>query len=122
MRKNRSSIEKYSMLTKQILALHFSGAYITNKEFVELGKKIGIDVDLADRESVFKKILSKAVEQNKEAEFFNEISAILKNRYKEYKKIADDFPNSSEIIKNWMQKLRSIDMLIKQKIRMNMFE
>ncbi|WP_281951695.1 hypothetical protein [Nitrosophilus kaiyonis] len=122
MKKNSSNIDKYSMLTKQILALHFSGTYITNKEFIELGKKIGIDVDLADRETVFKKILSKAIEENIEAEFFNELSNVLKSRFDEYKKLADEFANSSEIIKEWMQKLRSLDMLIKQRARMSIYE
>ena len=122
MKKNRSNIDKYSMLIKQILALHFSGAYITNKEFVEIGKNIGIDVDLADRETVFKKILSKAVEENKENELFGAISNILKQRFKEYKRLSDEFPNSKEIINEWMHKLRSIDLLIRQRARMSIYE
>ncbi len=122
MRKNSSSLDKYSMLIKQILALHFSGCYISNKEFVEIGKKIEIVIDLSDRETVFKNLLSIAIQQNKEVELFNALSYLLKQRFDEYSKLAKDFPNASDVIQKWMHKLRSIDMLIKQKIRMNPYE
>ena len=118
----KDNLNKYSHLTKQILALHFSGAYITNKEFVEIGRNIGIEIDLADREKVFKNILSKAIEQKKEEDFFSEISKLLKKRFDEYKKLSNEFPNSKEIIHVWMQKLKSIDMLIRQRARMNVYE
>ncbi|WP_187647540.1 hypothetical protein [Nitrosophilus labii] len=122
MKRDNQNLDKYSMLTKQILALYFSGCYITNKEFQQIGKNIGIEVDLSDRETVFKKILSLAVKNEKEVEFFNEILKLLKKRFNEYSNLAQDFPNSSDVIKEWMQKLRSIDLLIKQKIRMNPYE
>jgi len=121
MKKNKN-LDKYNMLIKQILALHFSGCYITNKELVNIGKKIKVEVDLADREKVFKDLLAKAINEKKETIFFNELSNLLKQRFEEYKKLSLDFPNSKEIIYEWMQKLKSIDRLIKQKIKMNPYE
>lgn len=122
MRKNNQILDRYSMLIKQILALHFSGCYITNKEFLKIAKNIGIEEDLTDRETLLKKILTRAVNENKEVQFFNELSKLLKNRFDIYSSLAKDFPNASDIINNWMQKLRSLNMLIKQRMKMSIYE
>ena len=120
--KKSQSLDKYNILIKQILALHFSGCYITNKELLQIAKNIGIDEDLTDRETLLKKILTKAINENKEVEFFNELSKLLKNRFDIYSSLAKNFPNSIEIINIWMQKLRSLNLLIRQRIRMSPYE
>ncbi|HIE35342.1 MAG TPA: hypothetical protein EYP79_04010 [Campylobacterales bacterium] len=116
MKKNNQALDKYSILIKQILALYYSGCYINNKELQKLAKNIGIETDLTDRETMFKKILTVAIKEQKEVKFFKEISKLLKQRFDEYAKLANDYPNSNQIIKEWMHKLKSTDLLIKQRV------
>ncbi|GEM_PF-1536181 len=118
----KKSIEKYSLLIKQILAVHYSGCYITNKELKEISSKLDIDIDLADREAMLKRLIALAAERNRINEVFLEISKILKNRFQIYSKLANDYEECASEIREWMQKCKSIDLLIKQRARINPYE
>ncbi len=112
----------FSMLEKQILALHFSGSYITNFEFKKIAQEVGIEVDLADREKMLKNMLRLAKEQNKEAALFSAIANLLQERLKTYTELGNTYENARDIIMSYIQKTRSTIMLLNQRARMNPYE
>ena len=112
----------FSMLEKQLLALHFNGSYISNFDFKEIAKKIGVEVDLADREKMFKNLLKIAREENKEAELYRAISDLLVERMEEYRQLSELYPKARDILGSYIQKTRSTIMLLQQRSRMNPYE
>jgi len=112
----------FSLLEKQILALHYNGIYISNFDFKKIADIIGIELDLADREKMLKTLLKKTKEANKENELMQAFSELFSKRVKEYQALINRFPEASEAIMPWIQKSRSIMMLLQQRLRMSPYE
>ncbi len=112
----------FSLLEKQILALHFCGSYITNFEFRTIGEKVGIEVDLADREKMLKNLVRIAKERGKEAELFGAVAALLQERIKEYEALAKSHPDAADTIADYIQKGRSTIMLLRHRAKANPYE
>ncbi|SMC08634.1 hypothetical protein [Nitratiruptor tergarcus] len=112
----------FSLLEKQILALHYNGSYITNFEFQQLAQEIGIDLDLADREKMLKTLLKKAMEENKMVQLIAAFTKLLNSRIQEYTTLANRYPYAQDIIGSYIQKTRATLMLLQQRARMNPYE
>ena len=112
----------FSLLEKQILALHYNGSYLSNFDFKDIAEKIGIEIDLADREKMLKNLIKKANEENKFLDFVAAMTQMLNNRIKEYNELAALHPKSKEIITSYIQKTRSTIMLLQQRARTNPYE
>ena len=109
----------FALLEKQILALHYNGSYITNFEFGQIAKNIGIELDLADREKMLKNLLKKTIEAHKENELIAEFAKLLNSRILDYQRLAQLHPEAKEIIGEYIQKTRSTLMLLQQRLRSN---
>ncbi len=110
------------MLEKQLLALHYSGSYITNFEFKEIADSLGLEVDLADREKMVKNLLKTSGEQNRQKELFDAVCELLQKRIKEYQQLLELYPDAKDIVGGYIQKTRSTIMLLQQRSRMNPYE
>ncbi len=114
--------EGFSLLEKQILALHYNGSYITNFELQELGRAIGIAIDLADREKMLKNLLKRAMEEEKMAQLATAFAKLCNSRIAEYSALAKRYPKAQDIINSYIQKTRATVMLLQQRARMNPYE
>ncbi|MRI83854.1 MAG: hypothetical protein C6I00_05465 [Nitratiruptor sp.] len=112
----------FSLLEKQILALHFSGSYISNFEFKQIGHSIGIEIDLADREQMLKNLITKAKELHKEAQLFQAIATLIQERIDHYEKWRQTYPQGRPIIDEYIKKGRNTIALLEQKARMATYE
>ncbi len=109
----------FALFEKQLLALHYNGSYITNFEFRDIAQKIGLDLDLADREKMLKNLLKMAVQEHKEAELIQEMTKLLNSRIEEYRNLANMHPECSNVLSDYIQKTRSTIMLLQHRLRMN---
>ncbi len=112
----------FSLLEKQLLALHYNGSYITNFEMQEVARDIGLQIDLADREKMLKKLLQQASEHNKLSELATRLIKLLNDRLQTYQLLLQRFPNSASIIQTYIQKTRSTQLLVQQRLRTNPYE
>jgi len=115
-------MHSFSLLEKRILALHFSGSYITNFEFKTIGQKVGLEVDLADREKMLKTLFKQAKEKNKEPQLLEAIAEVLQERLQNYRELAQNHPKAKEVVEEYIQKCRSTIMLLGQKARISHYE
>ncbi|WP_200762897.1 hypothetical protein [Nitrosophilus alvini] len=123
MKKKESFDSGFSLLEKQILAVFYSGCYITNKELMKAGKEAGINnIDLCDRDLMLKKLIAEANKKDNLPALFTQISKILNERIKNYSELLHTYPASKEVISKWIQKARSTDLLLKQRMRANPYE
>ena len=112
----------FSLLEKQLLALHFNGSYLSNFDFKHIAEEIGIDIDLADREKMLKYLIKKADETQKMADFVAAITQLLMQRIHCYQRWIELYPEAQEIIAPYMQKTRSTIMLLQQHMHTNSYE
>ncbi len=112
----------FSLLEKQILALHFNGTYLSNFDFKRIAEQIGLDIDLADREKMLKVLLKKAAEEGKNAELVAAFTQMLSNRIQAYRALMERYPEAKEVIMPYIQKTRSTIMLLQQRLSANPYE
>ncbi len=115
----RKSEAGFSLLEKQILALHYNGTYINNFEFQKIAKSIGIDLDLSDREKMLKNLIKKVKEEHKERPFIATMTKFLQGRIKQYEELLASHPQSKEIVMPYIQKTRSTILLLQQRFMAN---
>ena len=112
----------FSLLEKQLLALHFNGTYLSNFDFKHIAEEIGIDIDLADREKMLKHLLKEAAKAGKMADFVAATTKLFMRRIRRYQAWMELYPEAQEIITSYIQKTRSTIMLLQQRMQINPYE
>jgi len=112
----------FSLLEKQILALHYNGTYLSNFDFKKIAEEIGVEIDLADREKMLKTLLKKAAETGKMAQLASAMAALVQKRIAYYNNLLQRYPKAKDVILPYIQKSRSTIMLLQQRSRMNPYE
>ncbi len=105
---------EYETLEKQLLSLFHSGIYISSYDIMQLGKAIGYDLPLKERNILLSKLLGDAKKDNKTKELFAAISAFIMHRAMQYTELGNNHPHARPIISAWLQKAKSTDLLIKR--------
>ncbi len=112
----------FSLLEKQLLALHFNGSYLSNFDFKHIAEEIGIDIDLADREKMLKHLLKEAAKAGKMADFVAATTKLFMRRIHRYQAWMEHFPEATQIITTYIQKTRSTILLLQQHLSTNPYE
>lgn len=112
----------YEGVERHLMALFYSGVYITNADIVEIGKSFGLDLPLKDRVSLLSKIIHYAHENNIKPQIMQKFIELLKKRVKIYSQLSQDFPATTPIVQNWIQKANSTILLLQREIRGNLYE
>ncbi len=107
---------EYETLEKQLLSLFHSGIYISSYDIVQLGKAIGYDLPLKERNILLSRLLGNAKKDNKIKSLFDALSALIKHRAMQYTKLGNNHPHARPIISAWLQKAKATDLLIKREI------
>lgn len=107
---------EYETLEKQLLSLFHSGIYISSYDIVQLGKAIGYDLPLKERNILLSRLLGDAKKDNKTKDLFDAVSALIKHRAMQYTELGNMHPHARPIISIWLQKAKSTDLLIKREM------
>lgn len=115
-RKFENRQNEYETLEKQLLSLFRSGLYISSHDIVQLGKTIGYDLPLKERNILLSKLLGEAKKDNKIKSLFDAVSALIKHRAMQYTELGNMHPHARPLISLWLQKAKSTDLLIKREM------
>jgi len=117
---NEERNNPYSGIEKQLLNTFFSGIYISAKEFLTIGRDMGMqNLALKSRELLIKEIVATADKNGQTPELANRLITIVSNRVKEYQKLISNYPKSVGILSQLVQKGNATKMLIQRMARAN---
>ncbi|MRJ02412.1 MAG: hypothetical protein GXO19_00630 [Epsilonproteobacteria bacterium] len=115
-------MESRALLEREILALHFSGSYITNRELQRVGEKIGLQVDLTDRERLLKNLMAKARESRKESQLFLELARLFEERVASYRALKERYPEAGDIVEEYIEKSRRSGARLRREAQVSAYE
>jgi len=107
----------YEGLERQLMALFYSGVYITNADLVRVAKEMGLELPLKERMALLKEMMHEAYENNLKPQMIQGFTALIQERVKIYQDYAQAFPTAAPLIGQWLQKARSTLMLLQRELR-----
>ncbi len=102
--------------SEHLLSLFFSGLYLSNYDFIEIGKKLNIQTPIKDREAILKTLITDSKEADKIVELKGELLNLINNRIDDYIKLDNNYKNTSIIIKSWIERAKKSKEIIKERI------
>ncbi len=103
--RNEEQSNPYSGVERQLLNTFFSGLYISAKDFLNLGRKMGFDgLALKSRELLIKEIIARSEKEGRTGEFSQNIVIIIDERIAQYSKLVENYPRSLSQISQLIQK------------------
>jgi hypothetical protein len=122
-RKNENLLPPaYEGVERQLMAVFYSGVYITNADIAEVGKRLGLELPLKDRMALLKQLMRHAHDHGKKAELMQGFVDILQERARTYRQLAQDFPRASKLLEEMIQKARATAMLLQREMRSNPYD
>ncbi len=112
----------YESVESRLLALFYSGVYITNTEIVEIGKELGLDLPMKDRTALLKHLMRHAHDNGETPRMLKGFIALLKKRIAAYRDLAESFPEASDLVGEWIHKANSTILLLQREMRSNPYE
>ncbi|NWF67312.1 MAG: hypothetical protein HXX81_07595 [Campylobacterales bacterium] len=118
--KKRRVIENknaFATLEKHLLSSHFSGIYLTNADFVDIAKKLDLEIGYKHRESILGELAEVAKELNKYELFLNLLIECLKNIEEKYNNLSNIYQNAKELFDEYNQKIAVMIKLINRELK-----
>jgi hypothetical protein len=107
----------YEGVERHLMAVYYSGVYITNADIVRVGKMVGLDLAMKDRLALLKDLMHHAHETGTKAQMMQGFITILQERSKTYGELAQNFPAAAPLLQSMMQKARSTALLLQREMR-----
>ncbi len=104
-------------LEDNLLSLFFSGVYLTNYDFFNIAKKLNFNIPIKDREVNLRSLIKGAKDNLKSKELEDELFNLIDTRIDEYSKLANNYANTSLIIKNWIDKANNLKLVVKERLK-----
>lgn len=95
---------EFDMIIKLLTVPSKSGIYISKMDIKSIGLSIGIDVPVRERKEMLKDIFYYARQIDKLKEFLDKLIEYANYRISQYKQIQSEFPLSSHILEEWIEK------------------
>ena len=112
----------YEGVERQLMAVYYSGVYITNADIVRVGKRLGVDLPLKDRMALLKQLMRHAHDRHQKAPLMQEFVEILQERARIYRQLSETFPQAAPLLEQMMQKARATAMLLQREMRSHPYE
>ena len=112
----------YEGVERHLMAVYYSGVYITNADIVDVAGKMGLELAMKDRTALLKDLMHHAHETGAKARMMQGFIELLQTRSKSYAKMANDFPLAAPLLQGMMQKARATALLLQREMRSNPYE
>jgi len=123
MKKHSQSIKsKFTALENHFLNTFFSGIYISANEFINIGKKVDLNLGMNSRELLIKELLNKSDADGKLNQVVELLNTLIQERVDKYNSLSRDYPGSSNMLSNLTQKATSTKSLLARESRGNPYE
>jgi len=104
----------YESMEKHLLSTYSSGVYISSYDLVEIGKKLGVELPLKERDILMRKLFGDMKEAGKLGDLLAQFMLFFKDKTTTYTRLGNQHIDARDVIGNWMQKAKSTDMLLKR--------
>ena len=112
----------YEGVERHLMAVFYSGVYITNADIVEVGKKLGLDLPLKDRMALLKQLMRHAHDNNLKTQLMQGFLDVINRRANAYRQLLQDFPDAAAVLEPMIQKARSTALLLQREMRSSPYE
>ena len=107
----------YEGIERQLMALFYSGVYVTNDDIIKVGRRIGLELPRKDRMALLKEVMHEAYENGQMVPVLQGFIQLLQERANQYRHYAQQFPAAAPLIGEWLQKVRATTMLLQREMR-----
>jgi len=112
----------YESVESRLLALFYSGVYITNAEIVEVAGELGLELPMKERTALLKHLMRHAHDNGETPRMLKCFITLLKKRVLAYQALVQSFPEASDIAGEWIQKANSTILLLQREMRSGPYE
>lgn len=104
-------------LAQKVLSIHSSGVYITGFDIAAMGKALGYDYPVHNREEMMVAFLIDVKKDNKITDAARLFTQLLSERSKSYTDYLASYPKASAMIQPWLLKSRHINALFVKELQ-----
>ncbi len=119
MKKEKKQI---SPVQKQLLSTFFSGFYLTHKDIISIGEKIGVELPYKKRMMILQDLFIEAEKMGKKREVLMEFIKLIDSNIEIFKGFLANYPNASKIVSTWIRKANSTKALLQREMAGNPYE
>ena len=116
-RKNDSIKSKFTALENHFLNTYFSGLYLSQRDLIAIGQRIGIEMNMNSRELLIKELLNESDTKGKLDACIEAIAAVIDERIGEYHKLSLNYPNARDAMATLAQKANATKALLARERR-----
>ncbi len=120
--KKRDFNPKPSALEKQLLAVFFSGFYLTHKDIVKIGKRVGIELPYKKRAMILQELFIEAKNRGKYREVILDLIKLIDENIAKFRSYLESYPDAASIVNTWVQKASATKGLLLRELRGNPYE
>ena len=113
---------KFMSLENHFLNTFFSGLYFSAKDFINIGKKHGIELPMHSREMLIKDLLNKSDENGVLSAIIGEFNALIDEQINTYHRLSLEYPNARVPLAKLAQKCTGTKALLARESRGNPYE
>jgi len=113
---------KGSVLEKQLLAVFFSGFYLSHKDIVKIGESVGIELPYKKRSIILQELFIEAKKRGKYGEVVLEFIKLIDENVAKFSSYLESYPFASSVINGWIRKANATKGLLLRELRGNPYE
>lgn len=122
MNKRHQQQSKFLTLENHFLNTFFSGLYFSAADFIAIGNKNGIDMQMHSREMLIKDLLNKSDENGTLAEVIASLNCAIDERISECHRLSLEYPGARAPLAKLAQKATGTKALLAREVRGNPYE
>lgn len=122
MNKRHQQQSKFLTLENHFLNTFFSGLYLSAADFIAIGHKNGIGMQMHSREMLIKDLLNKSDENGTLAEVIASLNNAIDDRISECHRLSLEYPGARAPLAKLAQKATGTKALLAREIRGNPYE
>jgi hypothetical protein len=121
-RRYESERSKFTALENHFLNTFFSGLYISSTDFIAIGKKVEMKIEMNSREMLIKELLNESDKNGKLQQVIALLNALIDERIQQYHRLSIDYPGAMQPLARLAQKANGTKSLIARESRGNPYE
>lgn len=122
MNKRHQQQSKFLTLENHFLNTFFSGLYLNAADFIAIGHKNGIGMQMHSREMLIKDLLNKSDENGTLAEVIASLNNAIDDRISECHRLSLEYPGARTPLAKLAQKATGTKALLAREVRGNPYE
>lgn len=122
MNKRHQQQSKFLTLENHFLNTFFSGLYLSAADFIAIGHKNGIGMQMHSREMLIKDLLNKSDENGTLAEVIASLNNAIDDRISECHRLSLEYPGARTPLAKLAQKATGTKALLAREVRGNPYE